>query len=48
MLEELGRFDEGFRLYGEDIELCHRAARAGWERWYVPEEVVTAERLRAR
>ena len=41
MLEELGGFDEGFRLYGEDIDLCYRAARAGWERWYVPEAVVT-------
>jgi N-acetylglucosaminyl-diphospho-decaprenol L-rhamnosyltransferase len=41
MLEELGGFDEGFRLYGEDIELCYRAAKAGWERWYVPQAVVT-------
>jgi GT2 family glycosyltransferase len=40
MLEELGGFDEGFRLYGEDIELCYRAAKAGWERWYVPAAVV--------
>ena len=36
MLDELGGFDEGFRLYGEDIELCYRAAKAGWECWYVP------------
>jgi GT2 family glycosyltransferase len=41
MLEELGGFDERFRLYGEDIELCYRAAKAGWDRWYVPEAVVT-------
>ena len=40
MLDELGGFDEGFRLYGEDIDLAYRAARAGWERWYVPEAVV--------
>ena len=40
MLDELGGFDERFRLYGEDIDLCYRAARAGWERWYVPQAVV--------
>jgi GT2 family glycosyltransferase len=43
MLDELGGFDEGFRLYGEDIDLQYRAARAGWERWYVPQAVVTHE-----
>jgi GT2 family glycosyltransferase len=41
MLDELGGFDERFRLYGEDIELSYRAAKAGWERWYVPAAVVT-------
>ncbi len=41
MLDELGGFDEGFRLYGEDIDLCYRAAKAGWERWYVPQAVVS-------
>jgi hypothetical protein len=40
MLEELGGFDPGFRMYGEDIDLCYRAAKAGWERWYVPAAVV--------
>jgi GT2 family glycosyltransferase len=43
MLDELGGFDEGFRLYGEDIDLAYRAQRAGWERWYVPQAVVTHE-----
>jgi N-acetylglucosaminyl-diphospho-decaprenol L-rhamnosyltransferase len=41
MLDEIGGFDERFRMYGEDIELCYRAAKAGWERWYVPQAVVT-------
>jgi GT2 family glycosyltransferase len=41
LLDELGGFDEGYRLYGEDIDLCYRASRAGWERWYVPEAAVT-------
>ena len=40
MLDELGGFDPGFRLYGEDIDLCYRAHNAGWERWYVPQAVV--------
>jgi len=43
MLAEIGGFDAGFRMYGEDIDLCYRAARAGWERWYVPAAVVRHE-----
>jgi N-acetylglucosaminyl-diphospho-decaprenol L-rhamnosyltransferase len=41
MIEELGGFDEGFHLYGEDIDLAYRAAKAGWARWYVPASHVT-------
>jgi hypothetical protein len=41
MLDELGGWDAGYRHYCEDIDLCYRAARAGWERWYVPEAVVS-------
>jgi GT2 family glycosyltransferase len=40
MLDELGGFDPRFRMYGEDIDLCYRAMKAGWERWYVPAAVV--------
>ena len=43
MLDELGGWDEGFRHYGEDIDLAYRAARAGWERWYGPASVVRHE-----
>ncbi len=43
MLDELGGLDEGFRLYGEDIDLAYRAMQAGWERWYVPQAVVRHE-----
>ncbi len=41
MLEEIGGFDPRFRMYGEDIDLCYRAAKAGWERWYVPDARVS-------
>ncbi len=40
MLEEIGSWDVGYRHYVEDIDLCYRAMRAGWERWYVPAAVV--------
>ena len=40
MLEEIGGWDAGYRHYVEDIDLCYRAMRAGWERWYVPAAVV--------
>jgi GT2 family glycosyltransferase len=43
MLDEIGGWDAGFRHYCEDIDLCYRAARAGWERWFVPDAVVTHE-----
>ncbi len=41
MLDELGGWDEGYPHYVEDIDLCYRAMRAGWERWYVPAALVT-------
>ena len=40
MLDELGGLDEGYHLYGDDIDLAYRARTAGWERWYVPDAVV--------
>jgi GT2 family glycosyltransferase len=43
MLDELGGLDAGFRHYCEDIDLCYRAERARWERWYVPAAVVVHE-----
>ncbi|MDX6468934.1 MAG: hypothetical protein QOF75_737, partial [Gaiellaceae bacterium] len=43
MLDEIGGWDAGFRHYGEDIDMQYRAARAGWERWYVPAAVVRHE-----
>jgi GT2 family glycosyltransferase len=43
MLDEIGGWDAGFRMYGEDIDLNYRAAKAGWERWYVPTALVHHE-----
>ncbi len=43
LLDEIGGWDAGFRMYGEDIDLNYRAARAGWGRWYVPTAVVHHE-----
>jgi GT2 family glycosyltransferase len=35
--EALGGFDERYWLYGEEADLCYRAARRGWTVRYVPE-----------
>jgi len=35
VLEEIGSFDEEFWMYGEDVELCYRAYKAGWRVCYV-------------
>ena len=43
MLDEIGGWDPGFRMYCEDIDLNYRAAKAGWERWHVPAAVVHHE-----
>jgi N-acetylglucosaminyl-diphospho-decaprenol L-rhamnosyltransferase len=40
VLEEVGLLDEGLYTYFDDPDLCLRAARAGWETWYVPESRV--------
>ena len=43
VFETVGLFDEGFFLYFEEVEFCHRAARAGFESWYVPEASILHE-----
>jgi len=35
-LDEVGHFDEGYWMYGEDLDLCYRFAQAGWSVWYEP------------
>lgn len=40
MLEQIGLLDEGLYTYFDDIDICLRASRAGWEVWYVPESKI--------
>jgi GT2 family glycosyltransferase len=40
MLEQVGLLDEGLFTYFDDVDLCLRAARGGWETWFVPDSVV--------
>lgn len=41
VLDDTGGFDEDFFLYFEETDLCHRALKAGWETWYLPDSKVT-------
>jgi N-acetylglucosaminyl-diphospho-decaprenol L-rhamnosyltransferase len=36
VFEAIGLMDEGYFLYYEEVDFCHRARRAGWPCWYVP------------
>lgn len=37
LLDEIGVLDEDLYTYFDDIDICMRARRAGWETWLVPE-----------
>ena len=39
--DEVGGFDPAYFMYFEDLELCRRLSRAGWQSVYVPSAVVT-------
>ncbi|MGY6276088.1 glycosyltransferase family 2 protein [Methylomonas sp. MgM2] len=40
MLQRIGLLDEDFFTYFEDVDLCQRAHRGGWQVWYVPKSQV--------
>lgn len=41
MAEQIGLLDEAIFGFGEDVDWCVRAAKAGWQVWYRPESVIT-------
>ena len=41
MVDRIGGMDEGFFMYIEDVDLCYRAHRAGYEVAYFPQVAVT-------
>ena len=40
VLESIGGMDENYFLYFEETDFCHRAKKAGFPTWYVPESRV--------
>jgi N-acetylglucosaminyl-diphospho-decaprenol L-rhamnosyltransferase len=42
-LEAVGELDEGFLLYGEELDLATRLREAGWTVWFTPSVEITHE-----
>ncbi len=40
-VEPLGLFDEDYFVYSEEVDLCDRLRRAGWQLHWVPQAIVT-------
>lgn len=47
VLEAIGGLDENYFLYFEETDFCHRAERAGFHTWYVPQSRVVHLRGRS-
>lgn len=39
-LDQVGLLDETYFMYTEEVDLCYRLARAGWELWWAPQAEV--------
>jgi GT2 family glycosyltransferase len=39
-LKQVGLLDERYFMYSEEMDLCYRLLRAGWELWWVPSAAV--------
>ncbi len=37
VFEKVGLWDEGFFVYGEDVDFCYRVKEAGWKVMYLPQ-----------
>ncbi len=37
VFRHIGLLDEGYFMYFEDVEFCHRLRRAGWNIWHTPQ-----------
>ncbi len=40
-LDQVGLLDDRYFMYTEEVDLCYRLARAGWQLWYLPQAEVT-------
>lgn len=40
LIDDIGMLDEAYFLYFEEVDFFYRAAKAGWQTWYVPDAKV--------
>ena len=40
VIEQVGRLDEAYFMYGEDLDWCYRMRQAGWQIYYVPHTAI--------
>ena len=47
VFHSIGGFDENIYMYADDVDLCYRARRAGWETWFIPNGAIVHYRNKA-